>query len=120
MFSVPAVGVPATAVSGTISATITIENPGRYDRGMLMVTQEGAVVTAASLDEQLRLSPASTIVDVAQVPAGTASASLERGMYYIEAWTWRSDDPEHTFTKHPGTAADLRTTAVVTGSVAIH
>jgi hypothetical protein len=120
MFSVPAVGVPATAVSGTISATITIENPGRYDRGMLMVTQEGAVVTAASLDEQLRLSPASTIVDVAQVPAGTASASLERGMYYIEAWTWRSDDPEDTFTRHPGTAADLRATAVVAGSVAIH
>jgi hypothetical protein len=120
MFSVPAIAVPAAAVSGTISATITIENPGRYDRGMLMVTQEGAVVTAASLDELLQLSPASTIVDVTQVPAGTTSANLDRGLYYIEAWTWRSDDPEDTFTRHPGTAVDLRARATATGSVAIH
>jgi hypothetical protein len=119
-FSVPAIGMPADSVPGTITATITIENPGQYDRGMLLVTHEGAVVTVTSLDAVLQQSPPSAFVDVTQVPAGSISATLDRGLYHLEAWTWDSDDPEDTFTRHPVVdAVDLRAVETATGTVAI-
>lgn len=119
-FSVPALGIPADAAPGTISTTLTIANPGRYDRGVLMVTHEGALVTVASLDAMLQQSPASTVVDVSEIPAGSATTTLDRGLYYIEAWTWDSDDPQKSFTRHAGAdAVDLRSTSTATGTVAI-
>ncbi len=121
MFTVPATGLPANAVPGTISATINVMNPGRYDRGALVVTHEGAVVTMISLDEVLQQSPASAFVDVTQIPAGPASTTFGQGLYYIEAWTWDSGDPADTFTRHPGAdAVDLRAAVTAMGSVAIH
>jgi hypothetical protein len=119
-FSVPAIGLPAAAVPGTIQTTLTIDNPGRYDRGVLMVTQDGAVVAAVSLDDVLVAPPPLRFVDVTPVPAGTTSANFDRGLYYLEAWTWDSGDPEDTFTRHAGAAAvDLRASATATGSVTI-
>jgi hypothetical protein len=118
-FSVPAIGMPGGAVPGTVSATVTVENPGRYDRGVLMVTREGAVVTIASLDDVLQQALGSAFVDVTQVPAGSASASFGRGLYYLEAWTWDSDDPEDTFRRHPGTVADLRAGSTAGATVTI-
>jgi hypothetical protein len=59
-------------------------------------------------------------VDVTQVPAGTGSASFDRGLYYLEAWTWDSDDPRDSFTRHRGDdAVDLRAVATAMGTVAI-
>lgn len=119
-FSVPAIGVPAAAIPGTISATVTVETPGGYDRGLLFVTREAGVVTVASLDEPLQQSLGSTFVDVTQVPAGTSSATLADGLYQLEAWTWNSADPADTFTRHPATeAVDLRGSSAATGSVLI-
>lgn len=119
-FSVPAIGMPASAVAGTISATVTVEVPGRYDSGVLMVSREGAVVTGVPLDEVLQQSLGSTFVEVPQVPAGTASATFARGLYHLEAWTWNAADPDDTFTRHPVTeAVDLRSTATAAQSVAI-
>jgi hypothetical protein len=119
-FSVPAIGMPAPAVSGSVSATVTVENPGRDDGGVLFVTHEGAVVTVGSLDEVLQQLLGTTFVDMAPVPAGTASETLARGLYYLEAWTWNSTDPEDTFTRHPGAeAVDLRGVATASGAVTI-
>lgn len=119
-FSVPAIGLPATAVAGTVQATLTVENPGRYDRGVLMVTHDGAVVAAMRLDALLVAPPPSVFLDVTQVPAGTDSATFERGLYYLEAWTWNSGDPEDTFTRHQGAdAVDLRAIGTAMGTVAI-
>jgi hypothetical protein len=119
-FSVPAPGVPASAVAGTISATVTVQNPGQYDRGVLLVSRDGAVVTAASLDDVLQQMLGSTFVEITPVPAGTGSATLECAVYYLEAWTWDADDPEDTFTRHAGTAGvDLRAIATASGTVTI-
>jgi hypothetical protein len=119
-FNLPPIGIPASSVSGTLSATLTVENPGRYDRGVMLVTREGSVVTAVSLDEVVQQSPVSAFIDVTQLPAGTPSATFDRGLYYIEAWTWNSRDPADAFTRHPGAdAVDLRATATAMGSVAI-
>lgn len=120
-FSVPAIGMPAAAVPGTISATLTIDRPGRYDRGVLMVTHEGALVTMARLNEVLQQSSASALIDITEVPAGTETAVLDSGLYHLEAWTWDSDDPEDTFERHRGVdALDLRATATATAAVTIH
>jgi len=119
-FSVPAIDLPAASVPGTVQATITVQNPGRYDRGVLLVTREGALVATLSLNEVLDASPPSSFVDVTQVPAGTESATFDRGLYYLEAWTWDSDDPEDTFTRHAGEdAVDLRSGATAMGTIAI-
>jgi hypothetical protein len=120
LFSVPAIGMPVSAVPGTISTAVTVQNPGRYSSGLLMVTHEGAVVATVPLNEVLQQSLASASVDVTLVPAGTSTAALASGLYHLEAWTWNSADPDDTFTRHPGTAAiDLRAVAAATGSLAI-
>lgn len=119
-FAVPAVGVPASATTGTISATITVETPGEYDSGVLIVSRDGAVVTTVSLDDLLQQMLGSTFVDVTPVPAGSASSTLEGAVYYLEAWTWDSDDPEDTFRRHRGAGGiDLRTIATAGGVVTI-
>jgi hypothetical protein len=120
IFTVPAIGIPDDAVAGTVSATVTIEEPALYDHGVLLVTREGAVVTVASLDGVLQQLLGSTFVEVAQVPAGTAATALARGLYHLEAWTWNSSDPEDTFARHPGVEGiDLRGVDAAGGSVTI-
>lgn len=112
-FVVPPITVIAPpATPGLISATVNIETPGRYDRGALLVTHEGALVALAPLDQPLQQSVAATFVEVSPVPAGSQSAPLARGLYHLDGWTWNSADAEGTFRRHAGTAAvDLRTSA---------
>lgn len=119
-FSVPAIGIPAGAVSGTIATTVTVETPGEYDRGVLLVSREGALVTLVPLDSMLQQQLGSAFVDATQVPAGTNTTSFEPGLYYLEAWTWNSAEPRNSFTRHPGTdGVDLRSSATATGAVTI-
>jgi hypothetical protein len=107
-------------VAGSIATTLTIANAGKYDRGVLVVTHEGALVTLASLDSVLQQAPASTVVDITDVPAGSDTTALGRGLYYVEAWTWDSGDPKKTFTRHAGAdAVDLRATSTATATVAV-
>ncbi|HWL63985.1 MAG TPA: DUF4382 domain-containing protein [Steroidobacteraceae bacterium] len=120
LFSVPPLDVVAPAVPGSISATVTVENPAQYDRGALLVTREGAVVTVVPLDEVLQQQLGSTFVDVTQVPAGTDITNLAAGLYHLEAWTWHSADAAGTFSRHSGDAAvDLRATASASAAVTI-
>lgn len=119
-FSVPVVGVPASTATGTISATVTVETPGEYDSGVLIVSRDGAVVTTVPLDDMLQQMTGSTFVDVTPVPAGSASSTLEGAVYYLEAWTWDSADPEDTFRRHRGAdGIDLRAIATAGGAVTI-
>lgn len=119
-FDVPGIAVPAPALPGMVSAAVTVESPARYDRGALLVTNEGAVVTAASLDELLQLQLGTAFIEVQPVPAGSASATLAQGLYHLEAWTWNSEDPDSTFARHPGAdAVDLRSIATAGGALTI-
>ncbi len=119
LFTVPPLDITSPAVPGNLSTTVTVENPAVYDRGVLLVTREGAVATAASLDEVLQQQLGSTFVDV-PLPAGTDAANLATALYHLEAWTWNSEDPADSFKRHAGDAAvDLRATANATGAVTI-
>jgi hypothetical protein len=120
LFSVPVPDMPIGALPGTVAATITVETPGRYDRGVLLVSREGSLVSTQALDEVLEQLLGSTFVDVTPVPAGSASAVLDSALYQLEAWTWNSADPEDTFTRHRGTEpVDLRAVATAGGSVTV-
>jgi hypothetical protein len=119
-FSVPEIQVPSTAASGTISATVGAATPGQYDKGALLVTHDGAVIATVPLDEALAGSATSTTVNVTGLPASNGSA-FDRGLYYLEAWAWKSSDPTHTFTRQPVTApVDLRSVLNGTATVTIN
>ncbi len=115
-FTVPAIPVPPDAAPGTIAASVAAA-PGKYDDGALLVTHDGAIVAAAPLSAVLSDSQASTVVSVANLPAG-GSSGYDRGLYYLEAWAWSSANPASSFTRQPVSGAvDLR--AVNTASVTV-
>jgi hypothetical protein len=117
-FTVPDVQIPSTAASGTIAALVSATTPGKYDKGALLVTHNGAVVTTVSLDEAL--AGTSATVNVTGIPA-SSSAAFDRGLYYLEAWAWNSSDPQTTLVRQPVSAAvDLRSALSATATVTIN
>ncbi|MEJ0038383.1 MAG: DUF4382 domain-containing protein [Gammaproteobacteria bacterium] len=119
-FTVPDVPIPSTAASGTIAAVVSSATPGKYDKGALLVTHNGAVITTVPLDDALAGSATSTTVNVTGIPA-SGSSSFDRGLYYLEVWAWNSSNPTSTFTRQPlGTAVDLRSTVTANATVTIN
>ncbi len=119
-FTVPAPGLPATAVAGTVSTEVTVGTPARHDRGVLVLSHEASTVAVGSLDAMLQQSLGSAFIELADVPAGGAAAPFDPALYRVEAWAWHSADPEDTFTRHAGEGVvDLRTGAVGAGAVTV-
>jgi uncharacterized protein DUF4382 len=118
-FTVPDVSIPSTAASGSIATQVSAATPGKYDKGVLLVTHNGAVITAVPLDDALAGSAASATVNVTGIPASNAS-TFDRGLYYLEAWAWKSSDAKNSFTKAASTAVDLRSTLTATATVTIN
>jgi hypothetical protein len=114
--TVPEIPPPSAAIAGTISASVAATTPGKYDNGTLLVTRDGAVVTAAPLSAILAGSEPSPVVTIPNVASGT-----ERGLYRLEAWAWSSASPETSFTRQPVEAAvDLRSTASADAVVTVN
>jgi hypothetical protein len=119
-FTVPAVGLPSGTAAGTVSATVSVGTPGKYDKGALLVTHNGAVVAVAPLDDAFTSAASSTVVSITDVPA-SSSAGFERGLYYLEAWAWNSADPDSTFTRQPVSGAvDLRAALTANATVTVN
>ena len=118
-FTAPTLGVPTSALSGTLTATVTVTTPGLYDKGALVITHDGAIVTSALLDPVL--ATASGTVTVAALPAGDGTTTFDGGTYYAEAWVWNSNNPSGTFVRQPvGTLIDLRAAAAATVNVTVN
>jgi hypothetical protein len=110
-FTAPALPVPSSATSGTISTTVTVASPGAFDKGALVITHDGAIVSVTSLDSLLASGQASGTLTIGAIPAGASGTTLDGGTYYAEVWVWRSTDPAGTFVRQPATALiDLRAT----------
>ena len=119
-FTAPDVPIPSAAASGTIAALVSAATPGKYDKGALLVTHNGAVVATVPLDAALVGSATSTTVNVTGIPA-SSSSGFDRGLYYLEAWAWNSADAKGTFTRQPvTTAVDLRSTLTANATVTIN
>jgi len=120
-FTVPAIELPSEAAAGTISATISVGTAGKYDKGTLVITHNGAVVATSSLDDALASGAAAPVVTVTNIPASNAASSFDQGLYYAEAWVWNSSDAAETFVRQAGAGViDLRSTLTGTASVTLN
>lgn len=119
-FTVPDAQIPSTTASGTIATQVSAATPGKYDKGALLVTHNGAVITSVPLDAALASSATAATVNVTGIPASSGT-TFDRGLYYLEAWAWNSSDPKSTFTRQPVSApVDLRSTLTANASVTIN
>jgi hypothetical protein len=119
-FAGPTVGVPSTATSSTITATVNVASPGRYNKGVLVLTHDGAIVAITSLDSILAPQQASATVTLGAVPGGSATKAFDAGVYSSEVWVWNSSDASGTFSRQPSsTVIDLRATSTGTITVGI-
>ncbi|MGH8260418.1 MAG: hypothetical protein ACREUG_12100, partial [Steroidobacteraceae bacterium] len=107
-FSVTALPLPSGASADTASGTIDVAAPGKYDKGELLLTQNGALVAVMPLDPYLGSAQSSATL-FSSVPGGSAGSTFSDGLYFAEAWVWSSSDPSGTLSREPQTAPiDLR------------
>jgi hypothetical protein len=109
---VPALKLGAGATAGSLAATVIATTPGKYDQGELLVSHDGVLVAAASLDAVLTQGTGG-IVTVANLPSGTPEA-----VYYVTIRAWKSTDPGGSVQRqwYPQ-VIDLRSTT--SGSIAL-
>ena len=105
-FSVAAFGIPSGSSAGTVSGTLSVVSPGKYNEGMLILTQNGAIVSAASISAYLSAASSSETW-LSNVPTGH--------VYYAEVWVWNSSDPSSTFSRQPYSGPIDLTSGSVTG-----
>jgi len=115
LFTVPALPIPDGASADSIAGTLTVTNPGTYDKGELVLTRGGALVAAVPLDAYLAQAGGSATFFSA-IPGG-GGGSYSPGVYYAEVWAWNSGNPAGTLVRTPyGAPIDL--TAGSTGGIA--
>jgi hypothetical protein len=81
---VPALPLESGASAGSLAAAVVASAPGKYDQGQLLLSHDGALVAAASLDTVLKQG-AGGVVKVTGLPSGTPDA-----VYYATVRAWNS------------------------------
>jgi hypothetical protein len=101
---VPTLKLGAGATAGSVAASVLATTPGKYDQGELLLSHDGALIAAASLDAVLSQATGG-VVTVANLPSGTPNA-----LYYATVRAWKSTDPASEVQRqwYPQ-AIDLRT-----------
>jgi hypothetical protein len=118
------VAVPTlTAASGAalISTTITISKTtaGKYNKGELIFSHDGAIVVTTSLDTILAQSATGSLT-ISGLPGGSTSGQFAAGLYYLSVRTWNTSNPTSTLNReiYP-TPLDLSTGTVTSYSLNI-
>ena len=111
MVVVPALALESGATAGSLAATVTAATPGKYDQGQLLLSHDGALVMATSLDAVLTQGTGG-IITVAGLPAGTPDA-----VYYATVRAWKSTDPGSVQRQWYPQVIDLRTST--SGAIAL-
>jgi hypothetical protein len=97
--SIPALDVATAATAVSVSGSVQIARPGTYDRGLFIVSRDGAIVSASALDALLAQNAGTASLSLTGLPGGTASAVFEQGVYSAALWVWNSGDPAATFNR---------------------
>jgi hypothetical protein len=117
MVVVPALALESGASAGSLAATVVASAPGKYDQGQLLLSHDGALVAAASLDTVLKQG-AGGVITVAGLPSGTPDA-----VYYatVRAWNSASVKPADTVQRqwYPQ-VIDLRTSTSASISLTVN
>jgi hypothetical protein len=103
MVVVPALTLESGATAGSLAAAVVATTPGKYDQGQLLLSHNGALVAAASLDAVLTQGTGG-IVTVPGLPTGTPDA-----VYYATVRAWKSTDPGSVQRQSYPQVIDLRT-----------
>jgi hypothetical protein len=111
MVVVPALTLASGASAGSLAAAVVATTPGKYDQGQLLLSHDGALVAAASLDAVLTQG-AGGIVTVPGLPTGTPDA-----VYYATVRAWKSTDPSGVQRQWYPQVIDLRTST--SGSITL-
>jgi len=90
-----AAAIPLPSSGESVAGTVSVAEPGRYDKGELILTQGGALVALASLDAYLGAAKSSATL-FSSVPGGNSTS-----VYYAEAWVWNSSNPGGTLSRQP-------------------
>jgi hypothetical protein len=91
--SVTTVAVPTlTAASGatldTVTFTISKTTAGKYNKGELIISHDGAIVATAVLDTILTQTANGTLT--ISLPGGSAAGQFADGLYYVSVRTWNT------------------------------
>jgi uncharacterized protein DUF4382 len=75
---------PGSGTAGSLAATVVASAPGKYDQGQLLLSHDGVLVAAGSLDTVLKQG-AGGVVTMPGLPSGTPDA-----LYYATVRAWNS------------------------------
>lgn len=105
-FTLTPLAVASGAAAKTITATTAVTSPGKYNQGVLIASNDGAIVALTPLSSILGTGAGS--VTITAVPAGSSSQTLSSGVYDITAWVWNSTNPSGTLSRQSSaTSVDL-------------
>jgi hypothetical protein len=117
LVTVPALLPGGGGASGTIPVTISPATNGKYDKGELIVSHDGAVVQTVAIDSLLTQNSGTTL-QVAGLPAG--GGSFDNSVYYLSVRAWRSTDPAGTLSRQSySTPVDLSTGSAVAQTLTV-
>jgi hypothetical protein len=118
LFKLAPLGVATGSASTTLTAATAVAAPGKYNKGELILSQNGAMIAVTALDSVLNAS--SGTVTVQHVPAGTSSETLASGLYELSAWVWNSSNPSGTLHRQSSASSvDLRSGTKSDASITI-
>lgn len=86
-FTLPPMALAADTAAGTVSATVTLATPSRYDEGELLLTHDGTLVASASLDAAFAAGGGTVVLN--NVPAAIPAA-----VYYVTVRAWSTKNPK--------------------------
>jgi hypothetical protein len=99
-FTAAALSLPAGASAASVSGTVNVATPDKYDRGELVLTHDGAIIATAPLDSYLSHTQSSaTFLD--SLPGGGSGGTYASGLYDAEVWVWNSTAPTVTLNREP-------------------
>lgn len=99
----------AVASSDSISGSVTQSTPGQYDRGFLVASRDGMIVTTLDLTTTLALNGgAGGGYSLPALPGGSMAVPRPELVYYLYAVVWNSTAPGTSYQVVPvASVADL-------------
>ena len=95
LVTVPTLTVAPGVSLASISAAVSQATRGKYDRGELIVTHDGAVIDTVALDAALAQTSGGSVL-INRLPAGTGGGAGNAALYYLTVRAWNSSDPAGT------------------------
>jgi Domain of unknown function (DUF4382) len=112
--SLPTLVPAGGAGSGSMGITVTPALAGRYDRGELIISHDGAIVQTVAIDTALTQNGGATL-QVQGIPAGGSASSFDNAVYYVSTRAWNSSDPAGTLQRQSFTVPVDLSAGSVTG-----